>query len=342
MTEETAEQRLRRIANARAAEAAQARDNGLRRSPRVAGSGPRPGRRPEPAADPAPGAARRPDSAAAAGAAAGPGYGPTSGPPPEPEDDWDEDEDYDEESPSFLENVWSGVKEILIIAVMALVLSFIVKTWLIQAFYIPSGSMENTLVRDDRVIVSKLTPGPFDLNRGDVVVFKDPGNWLGTVPESREGGPRETLRRVLQFVGLVPDDSDDHLIKRVIGMPGDHVVCCDKDGKLTINGVAVSEPYIRQGDSPGGGKPNFDITVPPGRVWVMGDHRSDSSDSRFHDDGTGATGSVPIEDITGRSVMVVWPIDHVTWLSVPERVYADVPPASGQPAPTPASTGATG
>jgi signal peptidase I len=343
MTEETAEQRLRRIATARAAEAAQARDKGaLRRSPRVAADGPRPGRPPEPAADPAPRAARRPDSGPAAGPAAAPVYGPPSGPAPEPEDDWDEDEDYEEESPSFLENVWGGVKEILIIAVMALVLSFIVKTWLIQAFYIPSGSMENTLVRDDRVIVSKLTPGPFDLNRGDVVVFKDPGNWLGTVPESREGGPRETARRVLQFVGLVPDDSDDHLIKRVIGMPGDHVVCCDKDGQLTINGVAVSEPYVRQGDNPGGGKPDFDITIPPGRVWVMGDHRSDSSDSRFHDDGTGATGSVPIEDITGRAVMVVWPVDHVTWLSVPERVYSDVPRASGQPAPTPASTGATG
>lgn len=339
MTEETAEQRLRRIATARAAEAAQARDKGaLRRSPRVAADGRRPARPPEPAAEPAPRAARRPDS----GPPPTPAPGHTREPDLEPEDDWDEDEDYDEESPSFLQNLWGGVKEILIIAVMALVLSFVVKTWLVQAFYIPSGSMENTLVRDDRVIVSKLTPGPFDLNRGDVVVFKDPGNWLGTVPESREGGPRETLRRVLQFVGLVPDDSDDHLIKRVIGMPGDHVVCCDKDGQLTINGVAVSEPYIRQGDNPGGGKPNFDITVPSGRVWVMGDHRSDSSDSRFHDDGTGATGSVPIEDITGRAVMVVWPIDHVTWLSVPERVYAEVPPASGQPTPTPASTGATG
>ncbi|HWI33592.1 MAG TPA: signal peptidase I, partial [Lapillicoccus sp.] len=330
----------------------------LRRSPRVAGDGPRAARRPEPVSEPAPGAARRRDSGPTAGPAprpvpgpvSGPDYrpdygrdsGPGSGPDSGPEDDWDDDEDYDEESPSFLQNLWGGVKEILIIAVMALVLSFVVKTWLIQAFYIPSGSMENTLVRDDRVIVSKLTPGPFDLNRGDVVVFKDPGNWLGTVPESREGGPRETLRRVMQFVGLVPDDSDDHLIKRVIGMPGDHVVCCDKDGKLTINGVAVSEPYVRQGDNPGGGKPNFDITVPSGRVWVMGDHRSDSSDSRFHDDGTGATGSVPIEDITGRAVMVVWPIDHVTWLSVPERVYADVPPASGQPTSTPASTGATG
>jgi len=253
----------------------------------------------------------------------------------------DDEEDYDD-SGSFLQNVWGGIKEILIIAVMALVLSFIVKTWLIQAFYIPSGSMENTLVRDDRVIVSKLTPGPFDLNRGDIVVFRDPGNWLGTVPETNEGGTRESVRRVLQFVGLVPDDSDDHLIKRVIGLPGDHVVCCDKNGQLTNNGVSITEPYIKPGDTPGGGKASFDITVPPGKVWVMGDHRSDSSDSRFHDDGTGATGSVPIEDITGRSVMIVWPIDHVKWLSVPERVYSDVPPPSGQPAPTPASTGATG
>ena len=303
MTDETAEQRLRRIATTGGTETAQARQPA---DPRNGG----------PVED------VDPDRAA--------GYV-----------DDDDDEDYDD-SGSFLQNVWGGIKEILIIAVMALVLSFIVKTWLIQAFYIPSGSMENTLVRDDRVIVSKLTPGPFDLNRGDIVVFKDPGNWLGTVPTTSEGGTRESVRRVLQFVGLVPDDSDDHLIKRVIGLPGDHVVCCDKNGQLTINGVSVAEPYIKPGDTPGGGKAPFDITVPPGKVWVMGDHRSDSSDSRFHDDGTGATGSVPIEDITGRSVMIVWPIDHVKWLSVPERVYADVPPASGQPAPTPASTGATG
>jgi len=303
MTDETAEQRLRRIATAGGTETAQARQPV---DPRGGGS------------------VEEVDPDRAAGDVGD-----------------DDDEDYDD-SGSFLQNVWGGIKEILIIAVMALVLSFIVKTWLIQAFYIPSGSMENTLVRDDRVIVSKLTPGPFDLNRGDIVVFRDPGNWLGTVPETNEGGTRESVRRVLQFVGLVPDDSDDHLIKRVIGLPGDHVVCCDKNGQLTINGVSITEPYIKPGDTPGGGKASFDITVPPGKVWVMGDHRSDSSDSRFHDDGTGATGSVPIEDITGRSVMIVWPIDHVKWLSVPERVYADVPPPSGQPAPTPASTGATG
>ena len=303
MTDETAEQRLRRIATAGGTETAQARQPV---DPRGGGS------------------VEDVDPDRADGDVGD-----------------DDDEDYDD-SGSFLQNVWGGIKEILIIAVMALVLSFIVKTWLIQAFYIPSGSMENTLVRDDRVIVSKLTPGPFDLNRGDIVVFRDPGNWLGTVPETDEGGTRESVRRVLQFVGLVPDDSDDHLIKRVIGLPGDHVVCCDKNGQLTINGVSITEPYIKPGDTPGGGKASFDITVPPGKVWVMGDHRSDSSDSRFHDDGTGATGSVPVEDITGRSVMIVWPIDHVKWLSVPERVYSDVPPASGQPAPTPASTGATG
>ena len=323
MTEETAEQRLRRIATTRATETAHAREQGdpyrdQRRDPRS-----------EPASDPR--AGRRTETEGSDGSDGSDDY-----------DDGDGDGDDYDESGSFLQNVWGGIKEILIIAVMALVLSFIVKTWLIQAFYIPSGSMENTLVRDDRVIVSKLTPGPFDLNRGDVVVFKDPGNWLGTIPQTDAGGTRESVKRVMQFIGLLPDDSDDHLIKRVIGMPGDHVVCCDKDGQLTINGVSITEPYIKPGDTPGGGKASFDITVPPDKVWVMGDHRSDSSDSRFHDDGTGATGSVPIEDITGRAVMIVWPIDHVKWLSVPERVYSDVPPASGQPAPTPASTGATG
>src|SRR6478736_9023901 len=159
-------------------------------------------------------------------------------------DDDDLDDDYDDEPRGFGATLFAGVKELVIVVVLAMALSFIVKTWLIQAFYIPSGSMENTLVRDDRVIVSKLTPGPFDLNRGDIVVFKDPGNWLGTVPTTSEGGTRESVRRVLQFVGLVPDDSDDHLIKRVIGLPGDHVVCCDKNGLLTVNGVSITEPYI--------------------------------------------------------------------------------------------------
>lgn len=238
-----------------------------------------------------------------------------------------------ERGSGFLQNLWGGIKEIVIIAVMAMVLSFVVKSWLIQAFYIPSGSMEDTLVKDDRVIVSKLTPGPFDLAHGDVVVFKDPANWLGDASTVQDQpGLRGAVHKGLQFVGLLPDDSNNHLIKRVIGLPGDHVVCCDTAGATTVNGAPITETYVKQGDTPSGGRAPFDITVPAGRVWVMGDHRSDSSDSRFHDDGTGATGSVPIDDITGRAVMIVWPIDNVKWLSVPSRIYSTVP------APGPSST----
>jgi len=229
---------------------------------------------------------------------------------------------------TVLQSLWAGVREVVIVVGMAMVLSLLVKTFLVQPFHIPSGSMENTLVKDDRVIVSKLTPGPFDLARGDVVVFSDPDGWLGELPEV----PRSPLSRLLIFLGLAPDDSNEHLIKRVIGLPGDTVSCCDKDGRVQVNGTSIVEPYLKPGDTPNGGREPFSITVPQGRVWVMGDHRSDSADSRLHDDGTGATGSVPIDDITGRSVAVVWPLDHVTWLTAPERVFGSVPPPGKAPA----------
>jgi signal peptidase I len=121
----------------------------------------------------------------------------------------------------------AAVKELAIVVGMALVLSFIVKTWLLQAFYIPSGSMEDTLRIDDRVIVSKLTPGPIDLRRGDIVVFADPGDWLEPVVQAPHGTAVTVLRDAMMFVGLLPDNSENHLIKRVIGLPGDHVTCCD-------------------------------------------------------------------------------------------------------------------
>ena len=258
----------------------------------------------------------------------------------EREDVDDPDEDYDDDEPrGFVGTVLAGIKELVIVVVLAMALSFVVKTWLFQAFYIPSGSMENTLVKDDRVIVSKLTPGPLDLKRGDVVVFEDPGvptPWLGDVSDqhSNVGGP---FHDTLVFVGLLPEDSENHLIKRVIGLPGDHVQADGDTGKLKVNGVEITEPYIKPGDYPSEGK-KFDITVPAGRVWVMGDHRSDSSDSRWHDDGTGATGSVPMDKIVGRALFVVWPIDHVTWLGVPERTFSQVP----APSVTTPSTTSTG
>lgn len=249
--------------------------------------------------------------------------------------EWD---DAPEERRSFGATLVAAIKELVIVVVLAMVLSFIVKTWLFQAFYIPSGSMEDTLVRDDRVIVSKLTPGPFDLRRGDVVVFEDPGEpapWLsGVSTPSDLGGP---LHDLLVFVGLLPEDAENHLIKRVIGLPGDHVKADGKSGKITVNGVEITEPYLKSGDLPSEGK-TFDIVVPEDRIWVMGDHRSDSSDSRFHDDGTGGTGSVPLDKLVGRALFIVWPMDHVTWLGVPVRTFEKVPSPSSIP-PTPRSTG---
>ncbi|HEU5143815.1 MAG TPA: signal peptidase I [Dermatophilaceae bacterium] len=264
------------------------------------------------------------------------------------DDDVYDDDDTDDEQPeprrSFGASVLAAVRELVIVIVLAMVLSFIVKTWLFQAFYIPSGSMESTLVQDDRVIVSKLTPGPFDLRRGDVVVFEDPMEptpWLNDAPiVSDVGGP---LHDLLVFVGLLPEDSENHLIKRVIGLPGDHVQADGKDGKLKVNGVEITEPYIKAGDLPSEGKP-FDIVVPEGHIWVMGDHRSDSSDSRYHDpSGNGTDGSVPLDKLVGRALFIVWPIDHVNWLGVPARTFEKVPEPSGTPTPrstegTPATT----
>ncbi len=234
-----------------------------------------------------------------------------------------------EHSTGFLGYLGAALKEIVLVLAMAMVLSFVVKTWLMQAFYIPSGSMEDTLLVGDRVVVSKLTPGPFDLERGDVVVFQDPGGWLDTVPLPERTGVSGAVHDLLVFVGLLPSESEDHLIKRVIGLPGDRVACCDSEGRLLVNGRPVDETYVRAGDEPS--SLTFDITVPEGRVWVMGDHRSDSEDSRYHDPkGTGAQGSVPIADVTGRAVGIVWPFERFSWLTDHSEVFADVPdPGSG-------------
>jgi signal peptidase I len=235
----------------------------------------------------------------------------------------------------------AAVKEFAIVVGMALVLSFIVKTWLLQAFYIPSGSMEDTLVLNDRVIVSKLTPGPVDLRRGDIIVFADPGQWLDETPPVQRGTLGTIVSETLTFVGLLPDNAENHLIKRVIGLPGDHVKCCDEGGRITINGTAIKEPYLKPGDA--ASEQDFDITVPRGRVWVMGDHRSNSADSRSHDApaNNGSQGSVDERLIVGRAVALVWPLDHLTWLSNPTATFATVPAPAASGADTPKGGPAT-
>jgi signal peptidase I len=217
------------------------------------------------------------------------------------------------------------LRESVIVIGLALVVSLLVKTWLLQAFFIPTGSMENTLVKDDRVIVNKLVPSAVSLKRGDIIVFEDPDHWLPAVAAVQHS----RLSNALTFVGLLPSDEGNHLIKRVIGLPGDHVVCCDADKQLTVNGFALTEPYLHPGDIPS--QETFNIRVPPGRVWVMGDHRSDSADSRPHDENSGgAKGSVPEGLIVGRAVALVWPRERWTWLSNPSETFAGTPAATAK------------
>ncbi len=231
-------------------------------------------------------------------------------------------QDTTEQPRSVLSAALGAVTEVVVVVAMALAISLVVKTFLVQAFFIPSGSMENTLLEDDRVVVSKLTPGPFDLNRGDIVVFKDPGGWLPPPLEPDEGPVRKVVREVFTFVGLLPHDSGEHLIKRVIGLPGDTVACCDTAGRVTVNGAAIDETYLFPGNVPS--QRPFSRTVPPGELWVMGDHREISEDSRVH-------GFVPENEVVGRAFVLVWPLSRAEGLGRPESAFAGVPAPAGAP-----------
>lgn len=219
------------------------------------------------------------------------------------------------------------VKETVIILVSALALSFVVKTFLVQPFMIPSESMEDTLVAGDRVLVSKLTPGPFDLSRGDVVVFKDPGGWLDGVQVSRADNMPTWLSTPLTIVGLRPQDAGEHLIKRVVGLPGDRVTCCTDEGQVTVNGAPIDEtPYLAAGAVPS--QTEFDVTVPGDSLWVLGDNRQHSGDSRYNGGKPGG-GFVPLDNVVGVAFAKVWPLDRASLMRNPGDVFADVP------APTP-------
>ncbi|GAA1340693.1 signal peptidase I [Arthrobacter roseus] len=220
------------------------------------------------------------------------------------------------------------LKEIITIIAIALLLSFLIKTFLFRAFFIPSGSMENTLQIDDRIFVNLLVPGPFELERGDVVVFQDTKNWLPP-QEVAPDGPGSWVHEALVFVGLQPDESQQHLVKRIIGMPGDRVRCCDAQGQLTINGEAIDEPYIYPGASPS--DIPFDVTVPEGKIWVMGDHRNASADSREHRQGEGQ-GFIDIDDVEGKAGVIAWPLNHLGFLGSYPDVFDDVPAPADAPA----------
>jgi signal peptidase I len=204
----------------------------------------------------------------------------------------------------------SSLRELPILIISALVLSIIVKTFFIQFFYIPSGSMENTLQVNDRVGVNKLGALFSDIKRGEVVVFRDPANWLSPNYDD-SSGIRKVIKDSLVFVGVLPDPSKQYLIKRVIGVGGDKVRCCGKDGKIEVNGVSINEPYIYEGDKPSDSE--FEVEVPQGFIWVMGDHRGASADSRFHTDDPN-NGMVALDKVTGRATFIIWPFSNLAIL----------------------------
>ncbi|WP_454854366.1 signal peptidase I [Promicromonospora soli] len=217
------------------------------------------------------------------------------------------------------------LKEIGIIVVSALILSWLIKTLLVQPFYIPSASMEDTLTEGDRVMASRLTPGPFDLEHGDIVVFVDPGDWLPPYVPPERGPVGDALVSFLTTVGLLPQDTGDHLIKRLIGLPGDKVVCCDAEGRVSVNGTPIDETsYIKPGSIPS--QDQFDVTVPEDMLWVMGDNRQDSMDSRYNRGKPGG-GFVPVENVVGTAFATVWPLNRLDWQSRPDDVFSAVPDA---------------
>lgn len=232
----------------------------------------------------------------------------------------DEADEPDEAEPRKRSMLRSFLTESVVVLVAALVLSLVIKTFFAQAFFIPSISMENTLLVGDRLVVNKLAPGPFDLDRGDVVVFLDPGGWLP--PAEHNLSPAE---QVLTWIGILPEHADEHLIKRIIGLPGDHVVCCDADGLITVNGEPIDEPYLMPGAVPS--TRTFDVVVPEGHLWVMGDNRAHSADSRVNTASVGG-GFVPIRNVVGTAFVIVWPLSSATWLTNPTETFEDVPDAS--------------
>ncbi|AAT89551.1 S26 family signal peptidase [Leifsonia xyli subsp. xyli] len=208
------------------------------------------------------------------------------------------------------------LRDVVVIFVVAVLVSFLIKTFVARSFYIPSGSMENTLQINDRIIVNELQPSVFGLQRGDVIVFKDPGGWLpAAAPQPQQNLLQQGVGGILDFVGLGASDSDQHLVKRIIGLPFDNITCCNALGQMSVNGVPLREPYVLlpAGQLAVSAKP-FDVTVPKGEVWVMGDNRYNSADSRYHMNDPGK-GFVPLSDVVGRAFVVSWPVSHWTGLS---------------------------
>lgn len=216
---------------------------------------------------------------------------------------------------------WVQAREGGTVILYALVIAFLVKTFLLRGFYIPSGSMEQTLQVNDRVFINVAGSYFSEPKRGDVIVFKDSQGWIPSTQKSSS-----PLKDALSFAGILPDTSSNFLVKRVIGTPGD-VVESDGNGKIKVNGVEITEPYLYPGNPPS--EVPFKVTVPAGKYFVMGDHRSNSADSRYHiSDGTAF---ISKDDVQGNVFVVAWPLNHFGLLQDQSSVFSSIPAPTSTP-----------
>ena len=236
------------------------------------------------------------------------------------------------------------IRELPILIVVALVIAIVIKTFVVQAFVIPTGSMQDTLEINDKILVNKLVYHFRPIHAGDIIVFDGSGSWNAPVQSSAAPNPLariydDTLRKLFDSIGELfgtPIGQTDY-VKRVIGVPGDHVVCCNAQGLITVNGVPLHEQsYLYPGDQPSSHPysipGHFSVTVPPGYLWVLGDHRGVSDDSRGHEADPG-DGMIPENMVIGRAFVIVWPPGHWRVLPIPATFQqAGVTKASGSAA----------
>jgi signal peptidase I len=238
-------------------------------------------------------------------------------------------------------------QELPLLLIVAFCLAVLIRTFLVQAFYIPSGSMENTLMIKDRVLVNKVVYDMRDPVRGEIVVFRGTDNWAPEVSEPVSNTFSAKLGRTIGDLVGVSRPGERDFIKRVIGLPGDKVACCDDKGRITVNGVGIDEPYISDGfNSDLNQPPNptqctsrrfTEVVIPADEMFVMGDHRAVSQDARCQ-------GPVPIKNIIGRAFVIVWPSSRFTGLSVPDvwKTYASDHPTAASLRPVPVRRPAPG
>lgn len=228
----------------------------------------------------------------------------------------------DDRDTSTLGHAGRFVREVVIIVVIALIASALLRAFVVQAFFVPSGSMLPEIQLNDRILVSRIG----DIDRGEVVVFEDPGGWI---PAPEQAPPPGPVRSAFEFIGVLPASGHEHLVKRVIGLPGDHVVCCEDNGQLTINDYPVDESDFLRQTGQGADNIHFDVTVPKDSIFVLGDNRYISGDSSRHLDS--GDPFISMDLVTGRAFAVAWPTSNAHILHIP-KAYDDVPDGGAAPA----------